>query len=313
MTQRPRTIQIFLPAGDPRGIRVAALTTSIVQVIEVPRPLMSQFLQMPESKQVGVYYLIGDDEEKDQLSVYIGQTGSLGKRLNEHDLDPKREFWNRALVAISLTHSLTQTHAMYLEWCSIQQANNAQRYSVENGNAGSKPYTPASLEADCQEIFDTIRTLVATMGQPVFEPLAVRRIESVSNLTNSATGLAEPINTADPGMLLYCEGPSASAKAQYTEEGLVVLKGSRGRIEAAPSFGQRSAGKNRQRLIDSGVLMLDGSSYVFQKDVLFGSPSGASKVVLARSSNGWTEWKDASGKTLDELKRQKSDAAEEPG
>ena len=313
MTQRPRTIQIFLPAGDPRGIRVAALTTSIVQVIEVPRPLMAQFLQMPESKQVGVYYLIGDDEEKDQLSVYIGQTGSLGKRLNEHDLDPKREFWNRALVAISLTHSLTQTHATYLEWCSIQQSNSAQRYSVENGNAGSKPYTPASLEADCQEIFDTIRTLVATMGQPVFEPLAVRRMEPASSPSNTVESVVSLSNAADAEMLLYCEGPSASAKAQYTEEGLVVLKGSRGRGEAAPSFAVRSAGKNRQRLIDAGTLMLDGASYVFQKDVLFASPSGASKVVLARHSNGWTEWKDASGKTLDELKRQKSDDAGIPG
>lgn len=313
MTQRPRTIQIFLPAGDPRGIRVAALTTSIVQVIEVPRPLMPQFLQMPESKQVGVYYLIGDDEEKDQLSVYIGQTCSLGKRLNEHDLDPKREFWNRALVALSLTHSLTQTHAMYLEWCSIQQANTAQRYSVENGNAGSKPYTPASLEADCQEIFDTIRTLVATMGQPVFEPLAVRRVESVAGLPGTAAGLTSSPAASDADMLLYCEGPSASAKAQYTEEGLVVLKGSRGRSESAPSFVARSAGKNRQRLIDSGVLLLEGGSYVFQKDVLFGSPSGASKVVLARNSNGWTEWKDTSGKTLDELKRQKSHQVEGAG
>ena len=91
-----------------------------------------------------------------------------------------------------------------------------------------------------------------------------------------------------------------------------MLNGSRGRSEAAPSFAQKSAGKNRQRLIDSGTLLLDGSSYVFQKDVLFGSPSGASKVVLGRSSNGWTEWKDASGKTLDELKRQKSDEADGP-
>ncbi len=313
MTQRPRTIQIFLPAGDPRGIRVAALTTSIVQVIEVPRPLMSQFLQMPESKQVGVYYLIGDDEEKDQLSVYIGQTGSLGKRLNEHDLDPKREFWNRALVAISLTHSLTQTHATYLEWCSIQQANSAQRYSVENGNVGSKPYTPASLEADCQEIFDTIRTLVATMGQPVFEPLAVRRVEPAVGPVGSAAGVPEQSTTADPVLLLHCERPGASAKAQYTEEGVVVLKGSRGRGETAPSMIPMSAGRNRQRLIDAGTLIMEGNAYVFQKDVLFGSPSGASDVVLGRSSNGWLEWKDVNGKTLDELKRQKSRETTGPG
>ena len=269
---------------------------------------MSQFLQMPESKQVGVYYLIGDDEEKDQLSVYIGQTGSLGKRLNEHDLDPKREFWNRALVAISLTHSLTQTHAMYLEWCSIQQANNAQRYSVENGNAGSKPYTPASLEADCQEIFDTIRTLVATMGQPVLEPLAVR-------LTLAATsGERTPDVSFSEGQLTFqCKGPKAEASGQYTEEGMVVLAGGRCRVDMLPRLVILSPGKHRQRLIDSGHLKLERDFYVFQRDVLFRSPSGASDVVLGRSSNGWLEWKDASGKTLDELKRQKSDEAVGPG
>ena len=78
MNARPRTIQIFLPTGDPRGIQVAALTTSIVQVIEVPRPLLSEFLQMPESRQVGVYYLIGDDEEKYQRAVYVGHALASG-------------------------------------------------------------------------------------------------------------------------------------------------------------------------------------------------------------------------------------------
>jgi hypothetical protein len=37
MNAIPKTIQIFLPGGDPQGIRVAELTTRIVQVIEVPR------------------------------------------------------------------------------------------------------------------------------------------------------------------------------------------------------------------------------------------------------------------------------------
>lgn len=39
MKPTPKTIQIFLPGGDPRGIRIAEITTRIVQVIEVPRRL----------------------------------------------------------------------------------------------------------------------------------------------------------------------------------------------------------------------------------------------------------------------------------
>ena len=46
MTATPKTIQIFLPGGDPRGIRVAEITTRIVQVIEGPRSLRPDFLKM---------------------------------------------------------------------------------------------------------------------------------------------------------------------------------------------------------------------------------------------------------------------------
>ncbi len=59
MNTRAKTIQIFLPGGDPRGIRVAEITTRIVQVLEVPRSLLPEFLKMPESEQVALYVLFG--------------------------------------------------------------------------------------------------------------------------------------------------------------------------------------------------------------------------------------------------------------
>ena len=39
MSPTPKTIQISLPGGDLRDIRMAVITTRIVQVIEVPRSL----------------------------------------------------------------------------------------------------------------------------------------------------------------------------------------------------------------------------------------------------------------------------------
>lgn len=98
------------------------------------------------SLQVGVYFLIGNDDGGEP-SVYIGQTGELRKRLNQHHKDSKKDFWERALVLISRTHSLTQTHTLFLEWLSLQEAKNAGRYADQNGNSGSKPHTPAPLEA----------------------------------------------------------------------------------------------------------------------------------------------------------------------
>lgn len=289
MAARPQTIQIYLPSGDPRGIRIAALTTRIVQVLEVPRALLSDFQDMAESKQVALYFLVGDDtDEMDQPRVYIGQTGSVGKRLGEHHTDPKMDFWNRALVVISLTQSFTQTHSLYLEWCSIQGANVAGRYFIKNGNAGSKPHTPAPLEADCQEIFDTLRTLIATLGQPVFEPLS--KAHGTSNESEAE--------------LFYCKSPSFDATGQYTSEGMVVLKGSLAKVKVAPSSEKGTLGKVRRTLLDDGALKLEGSHYAFQRDVLFKSPSGASDAVAGASTNGWDLWKSRAGKTLDELKRQ---------
>ena len=64
--------------------------------------------------------------------MYIGQSGNFGKRLVQHnqDTDRGKDFWNRALVVVSLTNSMTQTHALFLEWFAIGQATQAGRYSL---------------------------------------------------------------------------------------------------------------------------------------------------------------------------------------
>src|SRR6195952_4601754 len=103
MRTTPKTIQFFLPGGDPRGIRVAEITTRIVQVIEVPRSLLQDFLQMPESDQVALYFLFGEEEDSAEQKVYLGQTGDLRARLIKHNRD--KDFWERALVLISRTNT----------------------------------------------------------------------------------------------------------------------------------------------------------------------------------------------------------------
>ena len=106
---RPQTIQIFLPLGDPRGIRIAEITTRIVQLIEVPRPQLDVFLAMPESEPVAVYFLFGHSDDGAEPKVYIGQTGDLRKRLASHNKD--KDFWQRALVLIKGRIALAEDSA----------------------------------------------------------------------------------------------------------------------------------------------------------------------------------------------------------
>ena len=283
MTATPKTIQIFLPGGDPRGIRIAEITTRIVQVIEVPRSLLQDFLQMEESAQVALYFLLGGKGDGAEPKVYIGQSGDLRARLVSHN--QKKDFWERALVLISRTNSLTQTHALFLEWYSLQAARKAGRYLDENGNSGSKPHTPAPLQADCLEIFETGRTLLATLGYPVFDPVV-----AVST-------------TSQPEEVFHCRSSGIEARGLYTSEGFVVLKGSVGRVSNQPSIVGSSTERFRQKLFDSGVLKQEEGKAIVQKDHIFSSPSMAAIALLGRTANGWKEWKSSNGQTLDQLKR----------
>jgi hypothetical protein len=285
MISRPKTIQIYLPGGDPRGIRVAEITTRIVQVIEVPRSLLSDFLKMPEANQVAVYFLVGEDEQGGDPRVYAGQTGDVVARLTTHNKD--KDFWERALVVVSRTNSLTQTHALFLEWYSLQAIRTAKRFTDENGNKGTRPFTPAPLEADCLEIFETAHALIATLGYPLFDAVA-----------QSAT-------SNEPGESFFCTASGGNGRGLYTPDGFVVLKGSRGRKEMVPSLAGTTSGNMRLSLIDNGVLQAEGDMLVFTADHLFRTPSGAAIALLGRTANGWLEWKNEQGQTLDALKRQK--------
>jgi len=263
---------------------VAELTTRIVQVIEVPRSLLGDFLKMPESDQVALYFLFGEAEENDGQAVYIGQTGDLRARLVTHN--QKKEFWERALVLISRTNSLTQTHALFLEWLCLQTTRSAGRYPDLNNNSGTKPHTPSPLQADCFEIFETGKVLLATLGFPIFDPVG-------KTLTDSSEE-----------EVFYYRSSGTNARGLYTQEGFVVLQGSIGRKESVKSIIGTSSEQFRLKLISSGVMREEGENVVFVKDHLFHSPSAAGMAVSGRSTNGWVEWKTAQGRSLDAIKRQ---------
>jgi len=286
-SKRPRTIQIFLPSGDPSSIRIAEQTTSIIRLIEVPRSDMADFLKMPEAKQVGLYFLVSGDS-KDEL--YIGQSGDVGTRLMQHHKNEKKD-WERALVLVSLTNNLTQTHVLYMESLSIEKARHCQRYDLLNGNGGQKPHTPIPLKADCDEIHEIGSLLLATLGYPLFEPLT----EQTASTTKQA---------------FVCNRSGVQASGIYTNEGMVVLKGSSAPMTTGRKTKQRFFDK-RDKLLDKGIIAIEKDRFVFQRDYLFQTPSGASMFLLLATSNGWKDWKTEQGVTLHDYQGRTIDTAAE--
>ncbi|MHC1564804.1 MAG: GIY-YIG nuclease family protein [Candidatus Syntropharchaeales archaeon] len=275
-----KTIQIFLPDGNPRGLKIAEITSRTVQAILIPRSLLEYAFSRSELNNVGIYLLIGDLAEDGKALVYVGEAEDCLTRLRQQN--QAKDFWSVALVIVSKTRYFTKTHVKYLEWYCYTEANKVQRYSLENSSTPTKPFISESMEADLLDNFETIRILVSTLGYPIFDEIKKPQKKNT----------------------LVCKGKNAIAEGDYTEDGLIVFAGSEANVEETRSIPLSLKGI-RQRLIEAGVLAIDEEGvYKFTSDYIFSSPSAAAGTVLGRSANGWTEWKYENGKTLAEVHRQ---------
>lgn len=274
------TIQIFLPDGNPRGLRIARITTRNIEILQVPRVHLDDTIKRPELSNVGIYFLIGTSDEEATPIVYVGEAEDVLTRLTQHNKG--KDFWQWALVCVSRAQEFTKVHVKYLEWLCHQIIEKVGRYQLDNKGEPTCPHISESLKADLTDYFDTIRILTSTLGFPFLDE----------------------IETSKNDQLLYCAGKDAEATGKYLEDGLVVLKGSTANYEVAPASKDTWVSKLRQSLIDNGTLVQTGNVYTFNKNHIFNSPSAAAAAVLARNANGWKEWKYQNGKTIDQVIRQ---------
>lgn len=277
---RPQTIQIFLPDGSPRSVKIAEITNRVVKAVLVPRNKLEYITTREELKNVGIYFLFGESTDKAKPMVYIGEAEDCLDRIKQHNRT--KEFWNYAVAMVSKINAFTKSHAKYLEHIAIAEAKNAGRYDTENSVVPNKPFVTESMEADLLDSFDTIKILLSTLGFPVFDKI---NKESISKKE-----------------LLILKGDNIYAEGDLIDDGFVVFKGSELKAYTTASCHDYLINL-RKKLIEDQIIVDINGKYKFLQDHIFNSPSTAGGVILGRSTNGWTSWKDKKGTTLDELKR----------
>jgi hypothetical protein len=282
---QPKTVQIFLPDGNARSVRIAEITSRTVQAVQIPRQKLRAAEDRDEVQRVGVYFLFGDvGDDASKPPAYIGEAENCFSRIAGHH--QQKDFWTTAITVTSKTRSFTKAHARRLEYDCIRQAQEAQRFRLQNTQTPSEPHIPEPMLAELRDNFGTIQTLLSMLGFPILDPLV--------------SGRETVVQDAD---VLYCRGKGAEATGEYTEDGLVVHAGSKARLDTVPSV-TAAVQRRRETLRAEGILEAEDGALVFQEDHAFNSPSGAAGVVLGRSSNGWRDWVDEQGRTLDEIERQ---------
>ena len=276
----PKTIQIFLPDGNPKSIKIAEITNRTVKALLIPRSKLETAYNRSEINNVGIYFLFGSSEEDSSPVVYVGEAENVLTRIKQHNRS--KDFWNTALVIVSKTKHFTKSHIKFLEWHCYKDAKSSSRYKIENSVEPTQSHISESMQADLMFDFETIKILTSTLGYNLFDEI---KKKSESDI-------------------LICKGKDALAEGQYSEEGLIVFAGSKCNLEESKTAGTWVKGM-RQKLIEDGKLIQKDNVFVFSSDHIFSSPSAGAAVVLARRANGWIEWKYKNGKTMDEVLRKK--------
>jgi len=275
--QRPFSIRIFVPDGDPDGLRVVEKSNWTGVGIVFRRTNYKQAAIRDEFHRTGVYILVGSSEESSLPTVYIGEGDPVKWRLDSHY--SKKDFWDWAVFFVTKDSSINKAHVKYLESRLLLLARDAKQCKLDNTQSSLPPSLSEAEIADVESFLSDMLSIFPLLGLNVFETVESK---------------------ATPDNLLFINAKGITASGYEDAKGFVVCKGSQMVKEEAPTIHNYMI-VSRKDLLEQGVVEDGGASYVFTQDRVFGSPSTASGIILGRTDNGRTTWKTKDGTTLKAL------------
>lgn len=262
--------------GQPDGIRSIRRHLSTITTYVIPRPLLSEAKKISAITRPGIYYLINENDENKIAQIYIGQTRNGIARLDDHNRS--KDFWNKAIMFLADNKTFSLDMISGLEEYAILKAHESKRYKVENSVSPKYEIDEYDLPS-IEEVYDEIQFIMATLGY--------KMDDAKQNNDNR-----EIFHTTRNGILAY---------GVYMGDKFQVLEGSQ--INLAKSANLEKYNKQRAELQASGDIVMQNGSNILKITLEFNTPSGASDFILGGSTNGWVEWKNTNGKTLDEIFR----------
>ena len=271
-----KKLEIIYLNGQPDGIRSIRRHLSTMTTYVIPRPLLSEAKKLSGINRPGIYYLISENDDNKIAQIYIGQTRNGVVRLDDHNRS--KDFWNKAIMFLADNKTFSLDMISGLEAYAIAKAHDSKRYKVENSVNPKYEIDEYDLPL-IEEVYEEIQFIMATQGY---------------KMDNSKVTLNEA-NT------LHTTRNGIAAFGVYDGDHFEVLEGSE--IDMNRKCHSATMEKQRQTALSNGDIVSVDGKYKLTVSVSFTSPSSAGQFVLGGSINGWVEWKDKDGKTLDEIYR----------
>lgn len=271
-----KKLEVIYYNGQPDGIRSIRRHLSTMTTYVIPRPLLSEAKKLSGINRHGIYYLISENDDNKIAQIYVGQTRNGVARLDDHNRS--KDFWNKAIMFLADNKTFSLDMISGLEAYAIGKVHDSKRYKVENSVNPKYEIDEYDLPL-IEEVYDEIQFIMATQGY---------------KMDNSKASLNEA-NT------LHTTRNGIRAFGVYDGECFEVLEGSE--IDMSRKSLSAPMEKQRQTALANGNIVLADGKHKLTVSMSFSSPSSAGQFVLGGSVNGWTEWKNKDGKTLDEIFR----------
>lgn len=271
-----KKLEIIYHNGQPDGIRSIRRHLSTMTTYVIPRPLLSEAKKITGINRHGIYYLINENDENKIAQIYIGQTRNGVLRLDDHNRS--KDFWNKAIMFLADNKTFSLDMISGLEEYAIIKAHESNRYKVENSVKPKYEIDEYDLPS-IEEVYEEIQFIMATQGY---------KMDNAKMSMNEA----DIFQTSRKGII---------ARGVYGGDKFQVLEGSEINLEKPVHLEKYN--RQRKELYEKGDIVNQGDKYILMLTLEFNTPSGASDFVLGGSTNGWAEWKNKDGKTLDEVYR----------
>ena len=280
LMNHPCALLLFLADGIADGLKIIEKSNWNGCGLACPKKvLFERHRKRAEFNKPGIYLLVGQNDESilTKKRLYIGEGDPVMPRLEDHSR--KKEWWTEVIVFTATSQTLNKAFVQYFETQLVQMAHKTGRYRIENGNI---PIIPSLSERELAICEGFLREILLCL------PLLGVNLESNIPLISEGEGDA----------ILFLRGKGVEARGMETSDGFLVLAGSEVVLTETRTIPE-AIRRIRQSLIEQGIIKKDSSSKLkFAREHCFGSPSGASSVILGCSSNGRDLWKCQSGKSL---------------
>jgi hypothetical protein len=259
---------------DVKGPFVASIDTQSFKLYGIPRDCVQDAINKLDKNLQGIYFLVNTNERGGNRYLYIGQTKQGPERLIDHRV--KKPEWNMAYMFLATKNYLSLQIVDELESLEIQRFTACGKFNLFN----SRPNL-AEASSLAKLFSEGMEETLSFFGYDVAPE------ESEKSSFDTDTGIYR------------IKSLGAEAFLKLGSEGEFILLADSHVVKEMKEYANRGTKELQAKCIKDKTLIEDGAFYKLTKDISFSSPSSAGEFMTGRAVDGWVEFKDNQGNTLD--------------